>query len=117
MKTKGPDETDSSPSKKTPKKANRSGRGIVKTEKDIMTAITAPRAAAVGKKRSPAKPTATAAGPATTSTFATVATVDEISLKMVNSADDEGETGNFVPSFFDEQMDRGVGGEHDDDTD
>lgn len=115
MKTEGPDETDSSPSKKTPKEANRSGKGIVKTEKDTMTAITAPRAAGVGKKRSPAKPTATAA--TTTSTFTTVATVAEANLKMENGADDnDGETGDFVPSFFDEQMDRVVGGEHDDDT-
>lgn len=115
----GPNQTDESPSKKTPKKANRSGKGIVKTEKDEKTTITAPRAAGVGKKRSPAKPKATVtglAGGTTTSTFTTVATVDGVELKMGNVVGDDGETGEFVPSFFDEQMDRGVGAEHDNDT-
>ncbi|GAM43014.1 hypothetical protein TCE0_044r17489 [Talaromyces pinophilus] len=115
----GPNEIDESPSKKTPNKANRSGKGIVKSGKDEKTTITAPRAAGVGKKRSPAKPKATAtglAGGTTTSTFTTVATVDGVELKMGNVGDDEGETAEFVPSFFDEQMDRGVGAEHGNDT-
>ncbi|KAF4947820.1 hypothetical protein F66182_18551, partial [Fusarium sp. NRRL 66182] len=37
-----PDEIDESPSKKTPKKANRSGKGVIKAEKDEKIAITAP---------------------------------------------------------------------------
>lgn len=104
-------ETDDSPSKKTPKKANRSGRGLVKTEKEEQIAITAPRAAGVGKRRSPAKPKATGglSSGITTSTFTTVGTDDGVDLMMgVN----DGEAGDFVPSFFDEQMGRG----HDDDT-
>lgn len=108
----GPNETDESPSKKTPKKANRSGKGIVKAEKEEKTNITAARAAGVGKKRSPAKPKATAgglAGGTTTSTFTTVATTDGVDLKMGNALDDDGETGELVPSFFEEQMDRGHG--------
>lgn len=115
----GPNETDESPSKKTPKKANRSGKGIVKSEKDEKTTITASRAAGVSKKRSPAKPKATAtglAGGTTTSAFTSVATVDGVELKMGNVVDDDGGTEEFVPSFFDEQMDRGVGAEHGNDT-
>lgn len=104
----GPDETDESPSKKTPKKANRSGRGMIKAEKEEKTAIIAPRAVGVGKKRSPTKPKAAAgiSGGITTSTFTTVATADGVDLKMGMGGDD-GEVGDFVPSFFDEQMDRG----------
>lgn len=111
-----PDEIDESPSKKTPKKANRSGKGVIKAEKDEKIAITAPRAAGVGKKRSPTKPKATAAGGLTTSSFTSVATADGIDLKMGMGGDD-GEAGDFVSGFFDEQMGRGVGAEHGDDTD
>jgi hypothetical protein len=104
-------ETNESPSKKTPKKANRGGKGIVRIEKDTIAPITAPRAAGVGKKRSPAKPKANAS--TTISAFATVAALDGLSLKMGNGAQggDDEEAGDFVPSFFDEQMDRGVDGE------
>lgn len=104
-------ETDDSPSKKTPKKANRSGNGLVKTEKEEQIAITAPRAAGVGKRRSPAKPKATGglSSGITTLTFTTVGTDDGVDLMM---GANDGEAGDFVPSFFDEQMGRG----HDDDT-
>lgn len=110
------DEIDESPSKKTPKKANRSGKGIVKAERDEKIAITAPRAAGVGKKRSPTKPKATAGGGVSTSSLTTVATADGVDLKMGTGSDD-GKAEEFVPGFFDEQMDRGVGAEHGDDTD
>ncbi|EEA25781.1 hypothetical protein TMatcc_005985 [Talaromyces marneffei ATCC 18224] len=109
-------DTDESPSKKTLKKSNRGGKRISKTEKDTMATITAPRAAGVGKKRSPAKTKATAAG-TTTAAFTAVTTVDGANLKTEKDDADDGEIGDFVPSFFDEQMDLGVGGQHDDDTD
>lgn len=81
-----------------------------------MATITTPRAAGVGKKRSPAKTKATAAG-TTTAAFTAVTTVDGANLKTEKDDADDGEIGDFVPSFFDEQMDLGVGGQHDDDTD
>lgn len=112
----GTDEADESPSKKTPNKANRGGKGVVKAEKDTMAAITAPRAAGVTKKRSPAKPKPKASA-GSTATTPTAAKVEAISFKMEKMEDVGDDEEEFVPGFFEEQMSRGVGENHEFDTD
>ncbi|EED21657.1 conserved hypothetical protein [Talaromyces stipitatus ATCC 10500] len=100
-----------SPSKKTPKKENRSGKGAVKIEKSSSKDVTAPRAVGVGKKRSPVKSKANA-------TAAFTPAVEGTDLKTDDGdhgyGDDDADA-EFVPGFFNEEIFRGmVGGEHDD---